>query len=593
MDFTASPYPQTIPSKSTIVPSDHQLEYSDGQTLRFEVPDFMGFIDPRQSYLKFNVKATCSSISTFSKKCGIQSIINNMRIYDGTQSHTLENLQNYAELIEKTAHYSENDSIKNKRALLELLEPTSRDWGGVSYDNDPSQTFNNSQLGNGYKTGAFDYQSDVNRQDDATPNSCEVAMKLESGILGSTKMYPAMLSQGLKIEIETNNAAKCLQLWSGAGVVTNGGEVDTRLAGSCRFGIASALPVGAVALTSVVLNVSTVPGAHQIATAPAITAGALAAGAKVVLNGAVGASNLVVGRKLWGWAIGAANTDPSVWSDMGTITSVSYNGGEATGGAIQLTVGLDGTGVNGSLFQGGAGGGVALADEVPKTNTCGIKRSDATAVCKYSLSNVELVLKTASPPKAYIDNLMKAVATEEGATYDFMTFNTYRNNVPANEQITQLNIPAFNQRAVSVLTVPIENGLAENLGNDNLASVLDNAEFYNYYVNGKSQPTTKVPLKRLSNTTPLVEQVALWETEKALATSKVSVRNLQSPEKNFIIARPLSRYGGCFDTRTSGAVGLKVEYSTSTPPSKQKLFISYIGGLRRMVVSKEGMRIEL
>ena len=50
--FTASPFDTSVESKSTIVPSDRQQKYRDGETIRFEVPEFMSFIDPRQTYLK-------------------------------------------------------------------------------------------------------------------------------------------------------------------------------------------------------------------------------------------------------------------------------------------------------------------------------------------------------------------------------------------------------------------------------------------------------------------------------------------------------------------------------------------------------------
>ena len=35
-DFNSSPFENTITSKSTLVPSDHQLDYNDGDTIRFE-----------------------------------------------------------------------------------------------------------------------------------------------------------------------------------------------------------------------------------------------------------------------------------------------------------------------------------------------------------------------------------------------------------------------------------------------------------------------------------------------------------------------------------------------------------------------------
>ena len=63
MDFVASQYNKTIPSKSTFSPSDHQLEYKDTETIRFEIPPFQSFIDPRQTYLTFKVRvdnAPCS-----------------------------------------------------------------------------------------------------------------------------------------------------------------------------------------------------------------------------------------------------------------------------------------------------------------------------------------------------------------------------------------------------------------------------------------------------------------------------------------------------------------------------------------------------
>ena len=163
-----------------------------------------------------------------------------------------------------------------------------------------------------------------------------------------------------------------------------------------------------------------------MATAPAITAAALTAGAKVVKNGAVGASNLVIGRNLYGWT----SANPPVWKDMGVITGIAYNGSENAGGAVAVTVSLDGTGANGDEFQGGAGGGTA-GPEIAKTNTCGIRVEDATRVQDYELTNVELVLKTATPPADYQKKVMASVMTEEGFTFDYMSANCYRNNVPA------------------------------------------------------------------------------------------------------------------------------------------------------------------
>lgn len=74
MDFQATEIQNLIPSRSTLAPSDHQKEYRDGQTLRFEIQPFNAFIDPRQSYLRFKVKIeNAPTLVTFSKKAGIHS----------------------------------------------------------------------------------------------------------------------------------------------------------------------------------------------------------------------------------------------------------------------------------------------------------------------------------------------------------------------------------------------------------------------------------------------------------------------------------------------------------------------------------------
>ena len=131
MDFVASQYNKTIPSKSTFSPSDHQLEYRDGETIRFEIPAFNAFIDPRQTYLTFKVRVdNAPAVVTFSKKCGIHSLISQIRCYDMNSNLQLETIQNYAELAEKLHYYSENETVRNKRGLTELLEPSSRDFDG-------------------------------------------------------------------------------------------------------------------------------------------------------------------------------------------------------------------------------------------------------------------------------------------------------------------------------------------------------------------------------------------------------------------------------------------------------------------------------
>ena len=591
MDFQATEIQNLIPSRSTLAPSDHQKEYRDGQTLRFEIQPFNAFIDARQSYLRFKVKIeNAPTLVTFSKKAGIHSLINQIRVYDMEHNHQLETIQSYSELAQKLHIFSENRSIRNKRGLTELLEYGSRDFDGELYDNLPARNCDQSQLfTHQYQTGSEPSYTATSSYT-ANPNECEVAFRIYSGILGSpsTKMYPAFLTKGLRVEIDLNSAEKALELWTGEGICEDTGAVSTEVEGSCLFGIGSPTPTTAAPLTSVVLYTELNAGYNQIraGTAPP-TESAIAGGVKAVKNQLVGAVNLIVGKPLYGWT----NANPPVLVNMGTIASVSCNSGENAGGACGVTVTLTGSTVNGDTFVGGAGRDNLGADQVFNNNTCFVRKSDifTTTPPKVVVNNVEFVLKTAQPPQAYIDRLVKQTQTEEGAVLDYLTWDIYRNNIQSAEQLAQINIPAINKRATAILSLPMKNNTAPKVYSKDNDTVIDGCDNYNYIVNQKLQPTRKVNLKLLSQTPAKTAQVALYENEKALGATKVMVSNLDYQEDNFFISRALAMYGNIYDLEADGNISLKIEY---TNPQVNKLMITYIAGLRRMIVNRDGMRIE-
>ena len=411
-------------------------------------------------------------------------------------------------------------------------------------------------------------------------------------------MYPTILNGGgLRVEFVLNSAEKCLEMWSGAGVCADNGDLISDLTESCRFGIVGVQPGGAVEVTALDLYVECQPGRNQVAFSGAPnqepTTDAITAGMRLVRNQLVGAMNLIQGKRLHAFD----NANPPVLRDCGLIQSVEFvgnNGGTLAFIRVNLTgaPSAGGPRPNSDLFIGGAGRSSAGAPQDAKNNTCFIRQSDMlNSTPELSIENVELVLKTAKPPQQYIDNLMKASMSQEGAIHDFLTFSTYRNNVQASEQIAQINIPAQNNMATSILTLPCKNGVANSIIRNNLETVPDNASNYNYLVNGKMQPTRKVDVASLTDTVPKTAQIALWEMEKSLGSAKVLVRNLDHQDKNFMFSRSLAKYGGVF--QADGNLQLKVEYKgTPTAPQFNKLFISQIAGLRRMRVSTAGTTVE-
>ena len=625
-DFNASPFENTITSKSTLAPSDHQLDYNSGSTIRIDVPAFQSFIDPRQTVLKMNIKVRGSSIYRFNEKIGAQSIINNMRIYDGTQTHTLENLQNYAERLVKEYHYTQNDSITHKRDLLEGAEsgweegflPTSSVYTTPNRT-DHSAVFHQAQLGDGYS--ASQSVSAAPELDGTTilanPNTIEVVLPLSSGLLGtmSKRMFAAALTQGCKIEIDTNGAKKALQIWDNAGFAgqewAGTGVSPAQIATAVyaptpkNFAVESIVGGGALAaMTAIKLyadalspaDTSTIQVADLVPTFRARNIG----------QGMTGASNLLVGRPIFCWTTGGvAGAAPiPTYQCVGTIKTMTYVPSATP--TVDITLGAVP-----AIYQTTAGGGnvanytpATVADVIPRfvestvaapvhinAGIASVSQAEGTAECEYTLSNIELCLKTAQPPKAYQDNLFRQTQTDEGAIIDFLTVETYRNNVNAGEVVAQINIPALNERAVSIMTLPINQSLAQSVLVDNFATTLDNIQNYNYIVNGQLQPTRKVLLNRLNN--GRTSQVALWELEKALSSAKLMVRNLNEQDSQFAIARALARYGGTYNLASDGNISLRIEYSSQTLPTQNKLLTSYIYGLRRIRATKNGLIVEL
>ena len=594
MDFVASQYNKTIPSKSTFSPSDHQLEYKDGETIRFEIPPFQSFIDPRQTYLTFKVRVEdAPTLCTFSKKCGIHSIIDQLRIYDMNSNLQLETIQNYAELAEKLHYYSENKTIRNKRGLTELLEYSSRHFDGELYSNHPARNADKAMLFNSYTTGAeasYDYTANVC----SDPNTCEVAVPLYSGVLGnlSKKLFPAgLLTKGLRMELDTNAAEKALNLWSGDGICETNGDVATDVVDSCRFGIVGAAG-GAGAVTHVDLYCEKNAGFNQdiISAGEFVpTQAAVDAGIRPVRNQATGAMNLQIGKVLRGFT----NANPPVLKDIGTITRIECNAGENAGGGVRVRVHVTAAaGALGNEFIGGAGRDNAGAAQDAKNNTCFVSKDGVfTTIPRVVMSDVKLVVKTAAPPADYVNKLAKQTQTEEGAVHDFLTYSCYRNNTSATESVVQLHMPTINHMATSCLTLCTESGLGEKLYNDNLATITDNIDNYSFLVNNKLQPTRKVDMTGLNATHARTEQVALWESEKALSSARCLVRNLERQSDNLIIGRALALYGSVYNLKADGNLGLRVEYSNSTPPQKNKLWINQIASVRRLVVNRDGASV--
>jgi hypothetical protein len=206
------------------------------------------------------------------------------------------------------------------------------------------------------------------------------------------------------------------------------------------------------------------------------------------------------------------------------------------------------------------------------------------------IEDVELIVKQVQPPASMIKAYEKQLGTKEGVSIDIMTYQTFRNNIQSGESVSQVQIPSYNTRAKGVICLPMDNSEAENLTTNNLLTTIDTLKEYQFYLNGLPQPTRAVPTSSLSLVPPTSSQIALWEVEKTLATCGKDVRDLSQPWNNFVIGRALARYGGVYDLQEVGGISFKQEYTASI---LNKLLLTYVGHLRKLVINADGKYVEL
>lgn len=164
---------------------------------------------------------------------------------------------------------------------------------------------------------------------------------------------------------------------------------------------------------------------------------------------------------------------------------------------------------------------------------------------------------------------------------DISTYSTYRNTLTAIQGLTNSLIPATQQRAYSVLSVPLNNSAQISMLADSLAGVVDQAQSYQYVHKNRLIPDRPVSLSKTSE--GLCDQLAILELEKALVNCNVATRNLQRIPERFLIARSFSKYGQVADL-ADGTLTLRVDYSSLA--AVQKMLNHYVCHLSRINITQ-------
>jgi hypothetical protein len=214
---------------------------------------------------------------------------------------------------------------------------------------------------------------------------------------------------------------------------------------------------------------------------------------------------------------------------------------------------------------------------------------------QYVLDEVELVLQKIVMPQGYISTMMKSMKEAGMIRYDFSAMQTYKYSMLSFDTEGTIMLPLQNSRAKAILCCPVDassytpdKALREQVGYG-FRGIPDNITEYRFLYNGKMNPDRPVPLSLVSS--DLQEQQHLIELDKSLAMSGIIPSSMQQFSKCFIVPRAFSLQGGSYDTRTKD-FQLQVSYR-GTAPAKNKLWHILVSHIRSIVVKQGNLAVQV
>jgi hypothetical protein len=576
-----------VGEKKISVPSENGLSYSPGQKIQLFVDPSTKFMDGRETYLQFNVKLSLPSGGTPTRlqldKC-TSTLIKNIRIYDGSRGQLLEEIADYASYVSVKYDYDKDKTTENMRALTEgcaVHQPDNRGDQGTSKTG-MANTITNPYFKktSGNQNASFSDSDFLN---------AKITLPLHTGIFAdSVSIFPVMMTNGLYIEIDLNEAEYVIKQLDSV-------LRDTRTKLNPHFHSLNGSDApddwvnGSGADTFYVSSLNNLSGSERVARFP-----------------------FVVGET-FNFCRANNNGSASALSATATISEINLsaaaNGGE---GLIEVvtTASVDNDGVD------------ITSDDYVMYSTAVADAASYDA--SYEISNVNLVVSQVMLDPQYEAGMISKVREGRAIEFDIMSTTNYKHSILATDRQTTFQIFAQNSRAKALLVVPQDSSVytsaqlisgsgtyviqGTNFETDNTTSkqpadtclastrsaytgICDELSSIQYLINGKRVPSREISTKKIATKNSL-DAFHLYELEKTLDNSGIAPRSFSEFMTNFVFGRSFSAGGqnGVLDLRGKD-LAVILKYQTSTPPSKPKIFNSFVFHVRRLVISDGSVEV--
>jgi hypothetical protein len=563
-----------VPSISQAIRPDVVSDVLPEDQIRLLIPSFLGFVDPRETYCRFNLKMTGVGRIIPDKNAGGHALFRNLLIRDGANSATLVSEEDYNCSVGMLNPFTQQSSVYNKHNLFEGVVEN------VNEDGDATNLYYG-------KAPDMNGSDEANVVGSAPQLEVKLQMPLRTKFMGG-KIIPVGLLGGLRLQIDTENPLRALQY-----VETTGLCESTRVD---EFGIA-------------------IPAA-QLTTGT----GGTGFGAGDQKRNNTDSQDGAYSVKLEVGTDDNQKNNPFATGDFLFVQKTA--GGDA--GQEELLGVVDGFFIDGTdlgvsyVPQRPEAGGLVhtyAAADVPKVFVKPSQRSiahsgivvrgdgaggagtgsGAAPAPSYTISDFEMVCLKVEPPQSYVESMTKRALSGEGVAMDYDTYTLYRHNQSNKVGLTTALIPAQQSRALSCLSQPLAVNAFRDVALSSLVGEPDNARNYQFVFGTHLIPNRVVELSRYSQQlgtglgrTFRSDALHLSELQKAILNIGEPVRNLHKIHEHFAIGRAFTRYGQVFNLKDN-SLSLRVDYENTA--NQDKIFNNYIFHKRRLVINKDGVSV--
>ena len=574
------------------VPSENGLNYRPGGKIDIYIPPTSKFVDLSQSRLKFNVSLSIPTVNDdngttriqLDPDIGLHSLIRSCRIFSGRKTALLEEIEGYDILTALRFDYETNENMRAKRSLTE---------GAVNYDPACRGTLGSLKTngGNCFSNPYFTKVKGVNTTlNTSFANGSDVdygfhvatgELNLNTGLFRNEAVFPALLTDGIFIEILLQDAKKVFRQLDSVNRnrrlhlnpvfhSTNGSDGQEDASGSWQNGSE---------ITEFFIQRQNNQTSTQVCP-------------------------FVVGEKIT-FVPDKDDFSASTNASIGRITQIEQVTGAAVGTSkIKITT----TAMKNTT-------GETLGDSALDYFLVSANLEGNSAIsdyrCDYTISNVEMIVKQIQVPPGYENSMMGMM--KEGGTinYDYKSFTNYRYSQLVGDNVANIRLPLIESRATAILCVPCDANTYNTMdylscsntyleytdsidrrnrsSRSGLVGICDNLQEYQFIYDGKINPSRKVDVSKIAAKNS-ISQGWCVEAEKALAMSDIEPLSFMKFRENFFIGRALALgKNAVYDARGKD-FNLQVEY-TGDAQTKPKLWNNFVCHLRRLEIKNGGLTV--